>query len=82
MQNPFEIIKIAGDESLIWVEAADSLRAAKVQVWELLFGSPGEYIVFNRETKQLVVHFSARAATPELATLAPDSSSPFDTALG
>jgi hypothetical protein len=49
---------------------ADSLRAAQVRVWELLLGSPGEYIVFNPGTKQLVAHFSGRAATPEPATLA------------
>ncbi len=67
MQNSFDIMKVDGDESLIWVEAAEDLSAAKVRVWELLFGSPGEYIVFNQETKQLVAHFSARAATPQSA---------------
>ena len=60
MQNPFDIMKIENDESLVWVEAADSFDAAKTRVWELMFGCPGEYIVYNQETKELLSLFSPK----------------------
>lgn len=56
--NPFDIIKVLSDDSLAWVEAAKELSAARLRVWELLADSPGEYIVFNQQTKTLVAHFS------------------------
>ena len=60
--NPFDIIKVLTDDSLAWVEAADDLSSARLRVWELLADSPGEYIVFNQETKTLVAHFSMHEA--------------------
>ena len=59
MENPFDIIKVLSDERLAWVEAANDLSAARTRICELLAGSPGEYLVFNQETRQLVSHFSA-----------------------
>jgi hypothetical protein len=56
--NSFDIIRVLSDDSLAWVEAAEELSAARLRVWELLADSPGEYIVFNQETKTLVAHFS------------------------
>ena len=63
--NPFDIIKVLSDDSLAWVEAAKELTTARLRVWELLAGSPGEYIVFNQQTKTLVAHFSIHQA-PEI----------------
>ena len=60
--NPFDIIKVLSDDSLAWVEAAGELSAARLRVWELLADSPGEYIVFNQQTKTLVAHFSIHEA--------------------
>ena len=60
MQNPFDIMKIDSDESLVWVEATETFEAAKSRVWELMFGCPGEYIVYNQETKELLSLFSPR----------------------
>jgi hypothetical protein len=51
-------MKVLSDDSLAWLEAAEELSAARLRVWELLADSPGEYIVFNQETKKLVAHFS------------------------
>jgi len=67
VKNPFDIIKVLADDSLAWVEAAEELSAARARVWELLVDSPGEYIVFNQETKTLVAHFSIHEGpqTPE-----------------
>ena len=63
--NPFDIIKVLADDSLAWVEAAEELSAARIRVWELLADSPGEYIVFNQQTKTLVAHFSIHE-TPQI----------------
>jgi hypothetical protein len=59
VENPFDIIKVLSDEQLVWVEAAHDLSVARARICELLVDSPGEYIVFNQETRQLVSHFSA-----------------------
>ena len=60
--NPFDIIKVLADDTLAWVESAEELSAARIRVWELLACSPGEYIVFNQQTKTLVAHFSIHEA--------------------
>lgn len=60
--NPFDIIKVLADDSLAWVESAEELSAARIRVWELLADSPGEYIVFNQDSKTLVAHFSIHEA--------------------
>ena len=65
MKNPFDIMKVLSDDSLAWLEAAEELSAARLRVWELLADSPGEYIVFNQETKTLVAHFSIHE-TPQI----------------
>jgi hypothetical protein len=63
--NPFDIIKVLSDDSLAWVEAAEELSAARFRVWELLADSPGEYIVYNQQTKTLVAHFAIHE-TPQV----------------
>jgi hypothetical protein len=67
LENTFDIMKVLSDDSLAWLEAAEELSAARIRVWELLADSPGEYIIFNQETKTLVAHFSIHEApqTPE-----------------
>jgi len=63
--NPFDIIKVLSDDNLAWVEAVKELSAARLRVWELLAHSPGEYIVFNQQSKTLVAHFSIHE-TPQV----------------
>jgi hypothetical protein len=58
VENTFDIMKVLSDDRLAWLEAAEELSAARMRVWELLADSPGEYIIFNQETKTLVAHFS------------------------
>jgi len=65
VENPFDIMKVLSDDSLAWLEAVEELSAARLRVWELLADSPGEYIVFNQETKTLVAHFSIHE-TPQI----------------
>jgi hypothetical protein len=62
VENTFDIIKVLTDDNLVWVETADELSAARQRVRELLADAPGEYIVFNQETKTLVAHFSIHEA--------------------
>ena len=62
LENPFDIMKVRSDDSLAWLEAAEELSAARIRVWELVADSPGEYIIFNQETKTLVAHFSIHEA--------------------
>lgn len=72
MENPFDIMKVLSDDRLAWVEAADELSAARLRICELLADSPGEYIVFNQETKQLVSHFTAWEPVESLLGLEED----------
>ena len=65
MKNPFDIMKVLSDDTLAWLECAEELSAARIRVWELLADFPGEYIVFNQETKTLVAHFSIHE-TPQM----------------
>jgi hypothetical protein len=65
VKNSFDIMRVLSDDSLAWLEAAEELSVARIRVWELLADSPGEYIVFNQETKTLVAHFSIHE-TPQI----------------
>jgi hypothetical protein len=72
VENPFDIMKVLTDERLAWVESANELSAARLRICELLADSPGEYIVFNQETKQLVSHFTAWEPVQPLLDLEDD----------
>ena len=73
MENPFDIMKVLSNDRLAWVEAANELSAARRRICELLADSPGEYIVFNQETKQLVSHFTAWEPVQSLLDLDDDA---------
>ncbi len=51
---PYDILKKDALGNPIWVEAVEDLRKASVRIDELALRSPGEYIVFNQQTKQIV----------------------------
>jgi hypothetical protein len=51
---PYDILKKDVLGNPIWVEAAEDLRTASVRIEELALYSPGEYIVFNQQTSQIV----------------------------
>jgi hypothetical protein len=51
---PYDILKKDVLGNPIWVEAAEDLRKASVRIEELALYSPGEYIVFNQQTSQIV----------------------------
>ena len=51
---PYDILKKDALGYPIWVEAVEDLRKANVRIEELALHSPGEYIVFNQQTSQIV----------------------------
>jgi hypothetical protein len=65
VENSFDVIKVDVDETLIWIEAAESLTSAKIRARELVSWSPGEYLVFDQGTQELVATFSPRSETEQ-----------------
>jgi hypothetical protein len=51
---PYDILKKDVLGYPIWVEAVEDLQKASVRIEELALHSPGEYIVFNQQTSQVV----------------------------
>jgi hypothetical protein len=51
---PYDILKKDVLGNPIWVEAVQDLRKATTRIKELALHSPGEYLVFNHQTSQIV----------------------------
>jgi len=51
---PYDILKKDGLGNQIWVEAVEDLRKASARIKELALHSPGEYFVFNQQTREFV----------------------------
>ena len=60
MREPFRIFKVQGDGSLHFVEAVQTLNAAKARVDELGKDWPGEYVIRNDETGERVSIIASR----------------------
>jgi hypothetical protein len=50
----YDIVRKESEKALFWLEGAPELSAAKSRVAELLSFWPGEYQIFDLETKQVV----------------------------
>jgi hypothetical protein len=62
MQPQFDIFKISKNEFLRWVEAAETVDAAKIRVHQLLKSdAAGDYLVFNQQTQEKI---SVKSNTP------------------
>ena len=62
MQPQFDIFRISQNEFLLWVEAAETIAAAKIRVHELLKSdATADYLVFNQKTQEKI---SVRSNTP------------------
>jgi hypothetical protein len=59
--NPFDILRRENDGSFIWVEAAHNLSAAQARLKELILESPGEYLIFDRKTQQVIAKSSTES---------------------
>ena len=51
----FDIFQLQADDSLGWLEAADTTEAAQMRINTLAQSAPGRYIVFNQQTGQSLV---------------------------
>jgi hypothetical protein len=61
----YDIVRRESDKAVFWLEGALELSAAKTRVEELLSFWPGEYQIFDLETKQAVLTTSALSAVPD-----------------
>jgi hypothetical protein len=62
MDPPFDILKKIDETNFEWVEVVRDLRTAEAKIGELQGRSPGEYVVFSRQTQQIVGRFKSLAA--------------------
>jgi hypothetical protein len=61
----YDIVRREGEKAAFWLEGAPELSAAKTRVEELLSFWPGEYQIFDLETKQAVHTATAFAGVPD-----------------
>ena len=57
-----DILVRQNDGSYIWLEAANDVEAAKARLQELCAKYPGEYVIFDQRTQQVVANAGRRAA--------------------
>jgi hypothetical protein len=55
----YDIVRRESEKAVFWLEGAPDLSIAKSRVEELLAFWPGEYQIFDLETKQVVLTTSA-----------------------
>jgi hypothetical protein len=65
MRAPFDLFKKDGEESFVWLEAARDLSTAKMRLWELSCRTPGEYLVFDHGSAQIIERVSNDSTRPE-----------------
>lgn len=58
----YDILRKENGTALIWLEDADNLQAAETRVKEMLSFWPGEYQIFDLQTKQMVLNLGAAVA--------------------
>jgi hypothetical protein len=54
MHSPFDILKKKPEGSFCWFEAVNDLESAKIRIKELVALSPGEYVVFDQRTHNVI----------------------------
>jgi hypothetical protein len=54
MNSPFDILKKKPEGSFRWFEALDDLESANIRIEELVVLSPGEYVVFDQRTHNVI----------------------------
>jgi hypothetical protein len=60
----YDIVRRESEKALFWLEGAPELSVAKSRVEELLSFWPGEYQIFDLETKAVVLTTSALCPLP------------------
>ena len=54
MQSSLDLFRRNKDGNYIWLEAGEDLKAAKLRLQELSTSAPGEYLLFDRGTAQII----------------------------
>jgi hypothetical protein len=54
MYSSFDILKKRPEGSFRWFEAAGDLESANIRIEELIVLSPGEYVVFDQRTRNVI----------------------------
>jgi hypothetical protein len=52
--EPVDVMRKQNDGSLIWIEAAQSVEIAKSRINTFARTAPGEYVIFDQTTQQVV----------------------------
>jgi hypothetical protein len=68
MESSFDILEKIDEVNFRWLEGARDLQSAKSRVEVRRAMSPGEYVVFDRRTQQVVAKYNL---TLRCAILAP-----------
>jgi hypothetical protein len=50
-----DILKRQKDGSFVWIEAVSDLRVAEERISHLAVAHPGEYVVFDQRSQEIVV---------------------------
>jgi len=54
MRSSLDLFRRNKDGKFIWLEAGEDLKTAKLRLQELSAGTPGEYLLFDRGTAQII----------------------------
>jgi hypothetical protein len=54
MHSPFDILKKKPEGSFCRFEAVNDLASANIRVKEVIASSPGEYVVFDQRTNNVI----------------------------
>jgi len=54
MRSSLDLFRRNKDGNYIWLEAGGDLKTAKLRLQELSASAPGEYLLFDRSTAQIV----------------------------
>ena len=60
----YDIVRRESEKAIFWLEGVPELSVAKSRVQELLSFWPGEYQIFDLETKQVVLTRSSLSPIP------------------
>lgn len=61
MESLFDILQKIDDVNFVWIEVVEGLRTAIARIEELQARTPGEYVVFDQRTQQVVAQLKSRA---------------------
>jgi hypothetical protein len=61
VESRFDILQKIDDVNFRWIEVVGDLQTAITRIEELQARTPGEYVVFDQRTQQVVAQLKSRA---------------------